>query len=103
MKQVLKLAAVSLVASILSACVAGSGEAAHAASGGLLALFALGLWHGIIGPITLIVEILNAALPHVLPWKAHLYETKAAGAAYDVGFCIGLGGGPLAIRRWGRR
>ena len=104
MKRVFKLIAVMAAASTLAACVAGSGESAHAASGGLVALFALGLWHGIIGPITLLVEIINAVLPHLLPWKAHLYETKAAGAAYDIGFCTGFGGGPLAAwSRWGRR
>jgi hypothetical protein len=67
-------------------------------------LFLLGLWHGVIGPITLIVEIVNAVLPHVLPWKAHLYETRAADAPYDVGFCLGFGGSPIIVmRRWGRR
>lgn len=101
MKQHLKLAAVVAVVFCLAACVAGSAESAHAADGGLLANFALGVWHGVIGPITLLVEIVNALLPHVLPWKAHLYETKAASAAYDVGFVIGLGGSPLLLsRRW---
>ena len=104
MKNVLKLAPAAVLASALTACVAGSGESAHAASGGLVALFALGLWHGIIGPITLIVEIINGVLPHLLPWKAHLYETRASGPAYDVGFSIGFGGGPTILwRRWGRR
>lgn len=90
-----------LVAALsLSACVAGSGESAHAASGGMLSQFLLGLWHGIIGPVTLIIEIVNRFFPHVLPWRAHLYETKAAGLAYDVGFYLGLAGGPsFAISR----
>jgi hypothetical protein len=104
MKQIFRLtAAISLVA-MLTACVAGSGEAAHAASGGLISQFVLGVWHGLIGPITLLVEIINAVIPNVLPWHAHLYETSAAGAAYDVGFYLGFGGGPFVIwRRWPRR
>lgn len=93
-------AALVLVALGLSACVAGSGESANAASGGMLSQFLLGLWHGIIGPVTLIIEIVNRFFPHLLPWKAHLYETKAAGLAYDVGFYLGLAGGPsFAISR----
>lgn len=96
----LKVGLVLLVALSLSACVAGSGESAHAASGGMLSQFFLGLWHGIIGPVTLIIEIINRFFPHVLPWRAHLYETKAAGLAYDVGFYLGLAGGPsFAISR----
>ena len=104
MIQRLKPLAAALMLVGLTACVAGSGESAHAADGGLLALFALGIWHGIIAPLTLLVEIINALLPHLLPWKAHMYETKAVSAAYDVGFCIGLGGSPIiASRRWSRR
>ena len=83
----------------LGACVAGSGESAHAASGGMISEFLLGLWHGLIGPFTLILEFINRFAPHLLPWKAHLYETKAAGAAYDLGFYIGLAGSPVIISR----
>lgn len=100
---ILKIGAILVVALSLSACVAGTGESAHAASGGMLSQFLLGLWHGIIGPVTLIIEIVNRFFPHAVPWRAHLYETKAAGVAYDVGFYLGLAGGPsFAIsRRWG--
>ena len=104
MKQAIKIAAAGLVVLTLTACVAGSGESAHAASGGLLSEFVLGLWHGIIGPITLLVEIINRILPHLLPWKTHLYETRATSAAYDLGFYLGLGGGPTIFwQRWSRR
>jgi len=84
-----------------AACAAGSSDSAHAASSGFIAQFVLGLWHGVISPITLIVEIINSLLPHIIPWHAHLYETKAAGAPYDLGFYLGLGGGPVVL--WSRR
>ena len=92
--------AILVVALSLSACVAGSAESAHTASGGMLSQFLLGLWHGIIGPVTLIIEIINRFFPHVLPWRAHLYEAKVTGVAYDLGFYLGLAGGPsFAISR----
>lgn len=94
--------AISLVAlATLAACVAGSGESAHAAAGGLVSEFLLGLWHGLIGPITLIVEVINRLAPHLLPWRAQLYEAKAQSAAYDVGFYLGLAGSPILA--WSRR
>ena len=84
----------------LTACVAGSAESHHAAAGGAVSHFFLGLWHGMIAPVTLIIEIVDRFLPHRLPWSAHLYETSAAGALYDLGFYIGLSGGPLVV--WSR-
>jgi hypothetical protein len=101
MRPSLKIAGATLALLALGACVAGSGESAHAADGGALAQFFLGFWHGIIGPVTLILELVNRFLPHALPWKAHLYETKATGAAYDLGFYLGLAGSPVII--WSRR
>ena len=89
----------------LAACVAGSAESQHAASGGLLSQLLLGFWHGLIAPSMLIGEVINRLAPHLLPWSVRFYETKANGAAYDVGFYVGLVGSPLLIgsRRWRRR
>jgi len=88
---------------LLAACAPGSADSAHAASSGPISEFALGLWHGIISPITLIVEIINRLLAHILPWQAHLYETKAESVFYDAGFYLGMGGGPvIVLRRWRR-
>jgi hypothetical protein len=101
LKHPARLAALALIAIALTACVAGSSESVHAASGGVFSQFCLGLWHGIIGPITLIVELINRLLPHLLPWRAHLYETQANGAAYDLGFYLGLTGSPAYL--WSRR
>lgn len=99
-RQGAKVAAILVVALTLSACVAGSGESAQAASGGMLSQFFLGLWHGIIGPVTLIIEVVNRFFPHLLPWRTHLYESKVTSVAYDLGFYLGLAGGPsFAISR----
>jgi hypothetical protein len=101
MKPIAKTAAACVALLALAACVAGSPDAAHAAAGGWVSQFFLGLWHGLIGPVTLIVEIINRFAPHLLPWKTHLYETSASGVAYDAGFYLGLAGSPVVL--WSRR
>ena len=94
----------ALLMASLCACAPGSGESAHAAAGGLIAQFLLGLWHGLIAPVTLIVEVVNKLLPHVLPWQTHLFEKDGTGVAYDVGFYLGLAGGPpIVFTGWRRR
>ncbi len=85
----------------LSACAAGTGASHHAASQGPLEQFVLGIWHGVIAPVALIVEIVNRVMPRLIPWRCHIYETAAAGLPYDVGFYIGAIGGPWAA--WTRR
>ena len=89
----------------LASCVAGSAESQHAAGGGVLMQLLLGFWHGLIAPVMLIVEVINKLAPHTLPWTVRFYESKGTGAAYDVGFYLGLVGSPLLIgrRRWSRR
>ncbi|MHB8528174.1 MAG: hypothetical protein ACYC8V_01510 [Caulobacteraceae bacterium] len=98
--------AILLVAmlAILAACAAGTPEAHHAAQAGPASSFVLGLWHGFIAPLALIIEIINGLLPGVLPWSFHLYETSAASLPYDLGFYLGLAGGPgILWSRWRRR
>jgi len=97
----LKIAAACALALLLSACAAGGPESATAAHGGMLSLFLLGLWHGIIAPVTLLVEIGHRLWPHTIPWALRFYEVKANSVVYDIGFFFGLGGGPsiLAFRR----
>ena len=75
----------------LAACAAGSADAHVAAAGGAIPQFFLGLWHGIIAPFTLIIEIVNWLLPHVLPWKPKFFEA-GAGVPYDIGFFITVTG-----------
>jgi hypothetical protein len=98
----IKIAAACVLVLLLSACAAGGIESGQAAHAGMLSEFLLGLWHGIIAPFTLLVEILHKLLPKTIPWAIRMYETKADAVVYDIGFYIGLGSGPaLAWRRWG--
>ncbi|HEY5070766.1 MAG TPA: hypothetical protein VII63_01930 [Caulobacteraceae bacterium] len=104
MKHVIGIAVTVVIVVALSACAAGSAESQHAAAGGALSQLLLGLWHGIIAPVTLIVEVINKLAPHALPWQLHLYEAKGTGVVYDVGFYFGLAGSPsIVITRWRRR
>jgi len=101
----LKIVFVAVALLTLSACVAGSGESQHAASGGLLSQLLLGFWHGVIAPVTLIVEVINRLDPKLLPWRVHLYESRDTGVWYDVGFYVGLVGSPIVVvgGGWRRR
>ncbi|MDR3513646.1 MAG: hypothetical protein P4L73_18570 [Caulobacteraceae bacterium] len=101
MKRAAKAVVLTAILLSLAGCVAGSADSAHAASGGFLSQLLLGFWHGLIGPLTLIVEVVNRFFPHILPWQAHLYEAKAQGVAYDLGFYLGLAGSPVVV--WSRR
>jgi hypothetical protein len=103
MNRSLKLAGSLAFVLALGACVAGSAESAHAASGGLLSQVLLGFWHGLIAPVMLIIEVVNRLAPHALPWTVHMYETRATGVAYDVGFYLGLAGSPVVFVGWSRR
>ena len=51
-------------------------------SGGAVAGILLGLWHGIISPITLILSFLNPAV--------QMYEVHNDGAPYNLGFLLGI-------------
>jgi hypothetical protein len=102
MKSALKIAGVAALLLLLSACVPGSSSAAaQAASGGMIGKFILGLWHGVIAPVTLILELLNDLSPGLLPMKIHIYQVSAQGIAYDLGFYLGIAGSPVVV--WSRR
>ena len=104
MNQALKITCGVILVLALSACTAGSAASQHAAADGPISQFVLGLWHGVIAPVTLIVEIINRFAPHLLPWRLHLYESKNTSVPYDVGFYLGLVGSPIVVRGgWSRR
>ncbi|HEY5107422.1 MAG TPA: hypothetical protein VII73_11735 [Caulobacteraceae bacterium] len=89
------------LACLLTACAAGSAESHQALAGGVLSQLVLGFWHGLIAPITLLVEVIRKLAPGIVPWPWRLYELKNTSVAYDVGFYFGLAGGPAAV--WSRR
>jgi hypothetical protein len=103
MRHVTRIACATAAVLLLGACVAGSGESQHAAAGGMLSQGLLGFWHGVIAPVMLIGEIINRLAPHALPWTVRLYEARGTGVAYDVGFYLGLAGGPSILFTRGRR
>jgi hypothetical protein len=57
-------------------------EMNKAAAGGHVAGILLGLWHGIISPITLILSFLNR--------NVQMYEVHNDGAPYNLGFFLGI-------------
>ena len=68
----------------LAACAPGANpEVGTAAPDGDVAGFWLGLWHGIIAPITFIISLFTD--------DVNLYEVHNNGNWYDFGFVMGAG------------
>jgi hypothetical protein len=53
-----------------------------AGSGGAVAGILLGIWHGIISPVTLVLSFLNRGV--------QMYEVHNDGAPYNLGFFLGI-------------
>ena len=68
-----------LAALLLAACAAGDARFTMAEPAG----FWMGLWHGLIGCVTLIVGIFSDSV--------EVYERHNTGGWYDFGFLIGVG------------
>ncbi|MGI9170761.1 MAG: hypothetical protein ACR2FH_11425 [Caulobacteraceae bacterium] len=101
MKKIVAVVGVAGLALALAACAAGTPEAARAAHEGFLSQLVLGFWHGLIAPLTLLVEVIRRFAPNVLPWPWRLYAVDGSSVAYDIGFYFGLAGGPAFL--WSRR
>jgi len=79
-----------LVVITLAGCAAGPNPVARiAGTNGNIAGFWLGLWHGLICPITFIISLFSD--------NVHFYEVHNSGGWYNFGFLLGasgtLGGG----------
>ena len=72
----LKLAMAFALCLVLAACAAGGVESANAAHQGLASQFLLGVWHGIIAPVTLLVEILHKLFPRRWRLRFELLEDR---------------------------
>lgn len=81
---------------LLAACAAGvNPEVGVSPPDGDVAGFWLGLWHGVIAPVTFVISLFTD--------NVSLYEVHNNGNWYDFGFVLGagilLGGGGLGTRR----
>ena len=85
MKKTSLLCLVYLGILFLAGCAAGPNTAAHiVASNGNIAGFWLGLWHGIIAPITFIISLFSN--------NVNFYEIHNNGGWYNFGFLLAIGG-----------
>ena len=84
----------------LGACAAGANVQLDTPDAqGTIAGFWLGLWHGMIAPITFLISLFTR--------EVRVYEVHNVGRLYDFGFVLGLtmsfgGGGHGSGRRWRR-
>lgn len=83
-----------LIALVLTSCAAGVNPTVDVPAGdGEIAGFWMGLWHGIIAPVTFVISLFTD--------NVNLYEVHNNGNWYDFGFV--LGAGILFGGRWGSR
>ena len=72
------------MALLLASCAAGvNPEVGTAPEGADVAGFWLGLWHGVIAPITFLISLFTD--------NVNIYEVHNKGNWYDFGFVIGAG------------
>ncbi len=85
-----------LLVLVLSACAAGENpNVGVAGPDGEVAGFWMGLWHGIIAPVTFIISLFTDTV--------NIYEVHNNGNWYDFGFMFGISmsvGGSGAGSRW---
>lgn len=70
-----------LLCLLLSSCLPGDGKNTQEKPAG----FFFGFWHGVVAPISLIVQIFNSSI--------HIYEGNNTGFWYDLGFWLAISGG----------
>jgi hypothetical protein len=85
-----------VAALVLAACAAGPNP--ESGGGGESAGFWLGLWHGLIVPVTFVISLFTDTV--------NIYEVQNDGNWYDFGYVLGLmlvlsgaGGGAAGARR----
>ena len=95
------LLGLALLGLMLASCAPGLNEQLNTPNAhGVVAGFWLGLWHGLITPVTFIVSLFNRAV--------QVYEVHNTGGRYNFGFLLGAsivfgGGGRGSASRSKRR
>jgi hypothetical protein len=83
-RQILLVLGFLLVMILISGCFAGPNTMANTLSPDeTIAGFWMGLWHGVIAPLSFILSLFTD--------NVHLYEIHNNGAWYDFGFVLGAG------------
>ena len=101
MKKLIVISMVIILMLTLSACAPGANEYARTVnSRGKVAGFWLGLWHGIISPVTFVVSLFSQNIG--------IYEVHNNGDWYNFGFMVGIaiifgGGGGGSSRAYKRK
>lgn len=96
MKKAIIFAVAALVLIVLVSCAPNPNQLANTPDKmGKVAGFWIGLWHGIIAPVTFIISLFSD--------KVHMYEIHNNGGWYNFGFLFGMiiifgGGGGKAGR-----
>ena len=98
MRRLCLMTLVLVLVVILSSCAPGPNDAERTPSAkGKVAGFWLGLWHGLISPITFVISIFSK--------NVRLYEVHNSGGWYNFGFVLGAGlflsGGILGKKKCG--
>ena len=83
-KQVFYLSLLIIAVIFVSGCLAGpNGSESIPSSEGELAGFWMGLWHGIVAPVTFFISLFTDNI--------HMYEIHNNGNWYNFGFVLGAG------------
>ena len=83
---------------VVASCLPGTQGAVSTGGDNMISAVLIGLWHGLLAPLTLIGEFINRFFPGSLPWNVHMYETALVGPFYDLGFYLGLAGFWLSLQ-----
>jgi predicted small secreted protein len=83
-KQILYLSVLIVMMIFVSGCLAGTNTVAGTpGTDGSIAGFWMGLWHGVIAPVTFFISLITDNI--------HMYEVHNNGEWYDFGFVLGAG------------